>query len=126
MYKPRDSITSPRFTGIRTFMRLKETKLTEDIDFSIVGVPFDTAVTNRPGARFGPQHIRDFSIHLRRFNPVQNIDIFDYCSGVDYGDISIVPGNIHLSYKNIVEELTPMLKAGVIPIILGGDHSISL
>lgn len=126
MYKPKDSAKSPRFTGTRTFMRLEEVRTTENVDFAIVGVPFDTAVSNRTGQRYGPQHIRDFSVLFRPYNPVQDIDVFEYCSGVDYGDISIVPGNIHRSYDNIVEELTPMLENGVTPIILGGDHSISL
>ncbi|MFC5711224.1 agmatinase [Thalassorhabdus alkalitolerans] len=126
MYQPKDSSRSPRFTGVRTFMRLEEVRTTDNIDFAVLGVPFDTAVSNRVGARYGPQHIRNFSVLLRPYNPDQKINIFEYCSGVDYGDIDIVPGNIHRSYDNMVEGLTPLLEKGVVPIILGGDHSISL
>jgi agmatinase len=126
MYKPLDSFTSPRYTGVRTFMRLEHIRTTQDVDFVVLGVPFDTAVSNRAGARFGPQHVRNFSVLLRPYNPEQEINIFDYCSGVDYGDIGVIPGNIHRTYDNIVEGLAPILEDDVTPIIIGGDHSISL
>ncbi|WP_408008112.1 agmatinase [Pseudalkalibacillus sp. A8] len=126
MYQPKDSSKSPRFTGVRTFMRLENIRTTDDVDFVVVGVPFDTAASNRVGTRYGPQHVRNFSVLLRPYNPDQEINIFDYCSGVDYGDIDVVPGNIHRTYDNIVEGLTPILNKDITPIIIGGDHSISL
>lgn len=126
MYQPKDSSKSPRFTGVRTFMRLENIQTTENVDFVVVGVPFDTAASNRVGARYGPQHVRNFSVLLRPYNPDQEINIFDYCSGVDYGDIDIVPGNVHRTYNNMVEGLRPILADDVTPIIIGGDHSISL
>ncbi|MFB5663390.1 agmatinase [Alteribacillus sp. HJP-4] len=126
MYKPKDSSTSPRYTGVRTFMRLEQVQTTEDVDFVVAGNPFDTAVSNRIGARGGPQHIRNSSILLRPYNPDQGINIFDFCSGVDYGDFEIVPQNIHRSYDIVAEQLAPILEKEVVPIILGGDHSISL
>ena len=126
MYKPIDSSKSPRFVGPRTFMRLENIRTTENVDFAVIGVPFDTAASNRTGQRYGPQHIRDFSVLLRPYNPDQDINIFDYCSGVDYGDINVIPGNIHATYDNIVESLTPVLDSGITPVMMGGDHSISL
>ncbi|MBM7714098.1 agmatinase [Siminovitchia sp. FSL H7-0308] len=126
MYKPKDSSQSPRFVGTRTFMRLEQIRTTEGIDFAVLGCPFDTAASNRTGQRFGPQHIRNFSVLLRPYNPDMDIDIFEYCSGVDYGDINVIPGNALRTYDNMVEELTPLLEKNVIPIIMGGDHSISL
>lgn len=125
-YQPIDSSKSPRFTGVRTFMRLEQVKTTEDVDFVVLGVPFDTAASNRTGQRLGPQHIRDFSVLLRPYNPDMDIDIFEYCSGVDYGDIDIVPGNIHRTYDCMTEGLRPILDSDVTPVIMGGDHSISL
>ncbi|WP_209123332.1 agmatinase [Alkalihalobacillus sp. BA299] len=125
-YQPKDSSLSPRFTGVRTFMRLENIQTTEDVDFVIVGVPFDTAASNRVGTRYGPQHVRNASVLLRPYNPDQDINIFDYCSGVDYGDIDVVPGNIHRTYDNMVEGLMPIVEKGITPIIIGGDHSISL
>ncbi|GGJ58094.1 agmatinase [Virgibacillus salexigens] len=126
MYKPKDSSKSPRYTGVRTFMRLEQIQTTENVDFVVVGNPFDTAVSNRIGARGGPQHIRNFSVLLRPYNPNQGINIFDYCSGVDYGDFEIVPQNIHKSYDIVGESLAPILEKEITPIILGGDHSVSL
>lgn len=125
-YQPIDSSKSPRFSGIRTFMRLEQVKTTEDVDFVVLGVPFDTAASNRTGQRLGPQHIRDFSVMLRPYNPDMDINIFEYCSGVDYGDIEITPGNIHRTYDQIKEGLEPILERDVTPVIMGGDHSISL
>ncbi|MED4475008.1 agmatinase [Oceanobacillus caeni] len=126
MYQPKDSSKSPRFTGPRTFMRLEHIETTDNVDFVVMGVPFDTAASNRTGQRYGPQHIRDFSVLLRPYNPDQDINIFDYCSGVDYGDVDVIPGNIHRTYDNIVNALEPVLDKEIIPVIMGGDHSISL
>jgi agmatinase len=125
-YQPKDSSQSPRFSGIRTFMRLEHIQTTDDIDFAIVGVPFDTAASNRVGARYGPDHVRNASVLLRPYNPDQEINIFEHCSGVDYGDIDVIPGNIHRTYDRIVEGMIPLLQKGIIPIMIGGDHSISL
>lgn len=126
MYKPEDIEDSPRFSGIRTFMRLPYVSDPTDVDFAIVGVPFDTGQSYRTGARLGPSHIRELSALLRTYNGVQDIDIFEYLSGIDYGDLTVIPGNISRTYKNMAEGLDPLFQAGVIPIILGGDHSISL
>lgn len=98
----------------------------ENVDFLIMGVPFDTAASNRTGQRYGPQSIRDFSVLLRPYNPDQGINIFDYCSGIDYGDVDVIPGNVLKTYDHITEKLDPILDQGIIPVMLGGDHSISL
>lgn len=126
MYKPKDSSKTPRYTGVRTFMRLENIRTVENVDIAVIGNSFDTAVSNRTGQRGGPQHIRDFSILLRPYNPDQDINIFDYCSSVDYGDFDIIPQNIHASYEVVEEELTHVLANDITPIILGGDHSITL
>src|SRR5699024_6454078 len=78
------------------------------------------------GQRYGPQHVRDFSVLLRPYNPDQDVNIFDYCSAVDYGDIDIIPGNIHRTYDNIVEGLSSVLEKNITPILVGGDNSITL
>ncbi len=124
MFKPKDSSMSPRFVGPRTFMRLPFENTLENVDFLIMGVPFDTAASNRTGQRYGPQSIRDFSVLLRPYNPDQGINIFDYCSGIDYGDVDVIPGNVLKTYDHITEKLDPILDQGIIPVMLGGDHSI--
>lgn len=126
MFKPKDSSMSPRFVGPRTFMRLPYENTLENVDFLIMGVPFDTAASNRTGQRYGPQSIRDFSVLLRPYNPDQDLNIFDYCSGIDYGDVDVIPGNVLKTYDQITEKLAPILNKGIIPIMMGGDHSITL
>ncbi|WP_027417057.1 agmatinase [Aneurinibacillus terranovensis] len=125
-YQPANSFESPRFCGVRTFMRLPYVQTTDNVDFVIAGAPFDTGASFRVGARFGPGAVRDFSILLRPYNPEQKINVYDYLSGVDYGDFPVVPGFIEESYKKIEEGLAPVLEKGVVPITIGGDHSITL
>jgi agmatinase len=125
-YKPADSLESPRFCGIRTFMRLPHVPTAEEADFAVIGVPFDTGATFRAGARFGPEAIRSNSVLLKPYNIALDIDIFHYCSGYDYGDLPIVPGFIEDSYEKIEKGLLPLLHKGIIPVLLGGDHSITL
>ena len=116
----------PRFEGIRTFMRLPHTNNLNNVDFLIAGIPFDTGATFRVGARFGPSGIRDNSLLLRPYNPAQDIEVFKYCSGIDYGDIPIVPGYLPESHKLIEKETASLIQPNIVPIFMGGDHSISL
>jgi len=125
-YEPVDPRKSPRFSGIRTFMRLPYVRKLEDIDFAIVVVPFYTGASYRVGARFGPEAIRSTSVLLRHHNQVLDVSIFEHCSGVDYGDLPVSPGYIEDSYEKIEEALFPIVDQGVVPILLGGDHSITL
>ena len=125
-YAPANSLESPRFTGVRTFMRLPFVQTTADVDFAVAGLPFDTGATWRVGTRFGPEAIRSQSSILRPYHHPLDVNIFDHLSGVDYGDAAVVPGFIEHSYERITEFLTPLHEAGVIPIGLGGDHSVVL
>jgi agmatinase len=125
-YRPVDPRESPRFAGIKTFMRLPHVTTTEGVDAAIVGVPFDTGASYRVGARFGPEAIRSVSALLRHHNEVLDVSIFDHCSVVDYGDLPVNPGYIEDSYKMIEEGLLPILDSEVTPIMLGGDHSVTL
>jgi agmatinase len=125
-YEPADSFETPRFSGVRTFMRLPNVQDLENSDAAIVGAPFDTGGTFRVGARFGPESIRSISHLLRRYNPGLGVGIFDHLSVIDYGDVPVVPGYIEESYERIKEGLEPIHRAGVVPVVLGGDHSIAL
>ena len=125
-YEPANSLETPRFSGVRTFMRLPNVQDLENADAAIVGVPFDTGGTFRVGARFGPESIRSVSHLLRRYNPSMGVGIFEHLSVIDYGDVPVVPGYIEESYERIKEGLEPIHRAGVIPVVLGGDHSIAL
>ncbi|MGI6257270.1 MAG: agmatinase [Anaerovoracaceae bacterium] len=125
-YYPVDSLKAPKFCGIRTFMRLPYVENLEDVDMAFVGIPFDTAGSYRTGQRFGPAAIRDASVMVRRYNPIMKVNIFDHISGIDYGDLPVVPGNIEETYRLIEEGLMPLLDRGIVPVCLGGDHSITL
>jgi agmatinase len=125
-YQPTDALQSPRFCGIRTFARLPFVTSTEEVDATVLGIPFDTGVSFRAGARFGPAAIRDASALLRPYNAAAGVDVFGTLSVTDGGDLSIVPGYIEDSYARIEAGLQPILEAGIIPICLGGDHSITL
>ena len=126
MYKPQIEQGKPLFSGIHTFMHLPHVQTLEHVDFAVIGVPFDTGVSYAVGARFGPSAIRTASQRIRPISPAHQIDISEYLSGIDYGDLRVYPGYIEQSYKAIEEQLTPVFAAGVVPILLGGDHSISL
>ena len=125
-YKPLDAMIYPRYSGLRTFMRLPNITDLDGVDFAVVGVPFDTGGTYRVGARFGPAGIRDQSMLLRPYNPAQQISIFEVCSGVDYGDLVTVPGYLPDSHQIIAEQASRIFASRATPIFLGGDHSISL
>jgi agmatinase len=117
---------APRFTGIGSFMRLPQVSDMEGVDAAIVGIPFDTGVSYRIGGRFGPAAIREASRLLRPYHVEHEIEIFDHLSVVDAGDLSVIPGNIQASYQVMVDGLGPVLDAGVVPLAIGGDHSITL
>lgn len=125
-YQPADSFESPRFSGVRTFMRLPNVRDLENSDVAIVGAPFDTGSSFRVGARFGPEGIRSVSHLLRPYNPSQGVSISESLSAIDYGDVPVVPGFIEESYEKIRDGLEEIHRAGVVPIVLGGDHSIAL
>ena len=125
-YTPADSLQSPRFTGPVTFARLPHVRTLVDVDVALLGVPFDTGVTYRVGGRFGPGAVRDASVMLRPYNPNLEIAPFEHLSCIDYGDVAIVPGYIERSYAAIESAVGPIVEAGVIPLLIGGDHACTL
>ena len=125
-YTPEDSLQSPRFTGPSTFARLPLVRTLDEVDLAVVGVPFDTGVTYRVGGRFGPNAVRAASVMLRPYNANLEVAPFEVLSCVDYGDVAIVPGYTERSYQAIEEAVTPIVEAGVIPLLIGGDHACTL
>jgi agmatinase len=126
-YGPPDASKAPRYTGIRTFARCPFVQGTlDEVDVAVLGIPFDTATTMRPGARFGPAAIRDASVLLRPWHPAQEVDVFASLSVVDAGDLAVTPGNAERTAAQIAAQLEPIVRHGVVPLVLGGDHSIVL
>lgn len=112
-------------TSMRSFMGLPAVK-PDSIDYSIIGVPFDTACTHRAGSRFAPSAIREMSAALKPYNLNLGIDIKNTLSGVDLGDINVIPGYIEDSYERIEAVVSAIVNRNIIPVCLGGDHSITL
>ena len=125
-YKPVTPQQQPKFAGIKTFMRLPHSQDIEGVDFAVAGVPWDGATSYRTGQRAAPDAIRKVSVTLRPYNLTLDIDIFKYCAGVDYGDLPVVAGYVEETYTKIETALHPLVEAGIIPVLLGGDHSITL
>ena len=117
----------PRYAGPSTFARLPELRDVESCDVAIVGVPFDSGTSYRPGARFGPQSIRQASKHLRtNYHPNYDVDPFKVQQVADAGDIACNPFDIDEAIKQIEKGSTELLqKVGSI-VTIGGDHTIAL
>jgi agmatinase len=125
-HRPLDARQMPRFAGVRTFMRAPHTTDLTGVDAAVYGIPFDTATTFRTGTRFGPEGIRSASALLRPYNPALEVNVVETLSIVDYGDLPVSPGDTQRTYGQIEEALAPLVEAGVFPLGLGGDHSITL
>ena len=125
-HRPLDARVIPRFAGVRTFMRLPHTTDLAGVDAAAIGIPFDTATSYRTGARFGPEAVRSASSLLRPFHPAFEIDLVETLSMIDYGDVPVAPGDTEGTYRRIEEALEPVIAAGVFPVVIGGDHSITL
>ena len=123
---PSDASISPRYAGIATFARLPRLDEVEHADIVVVGIPFDSGVSYRPGARFGPAHVREASRLLRPYNPVQDVEPFSTQQIVDAGDIAANPFNIEEAVSQI-EKAALELGAGDTRLLtIGGDHTIAL
>jgi agmatinase len=125
-HRPADSSQTPRFTGPRTFMRLPHVTDLEGVDVAVCGIPTDDAVSFKSGARFGPEAIRSASVLLRPYNPRLKVDVVERLSMVDYGDAPTVPGYHVETLERIEAFLAAVHEAGVVPLCLGGDHSMVL
>jgi agmatinase len=125
-YRPLDAQVIPRFAGIRTFMRTPHVTELAGVDAVVYGIPFDTATSYRTGPRFGPEAIRSASALLRPYNPALDVNVVERLSLVDYGDVPVSPGDTERTYAQVEEALAPIVAAGVFPLALGGDHSITL
>ena len=117
----------PRFAGPSTFARLPELRDVSRCDIAILGIPFDAGTSYRPGARFGPQSIRQASRHLRtQYHPSYDTEPFVEQQVADAGDISCNPFNIEEAVGQIQLAAIEMLGKVNSIISLGGDHTIAL
>src|SRR6267154_6015724 len=124
--QPTDALVYPRFSGLSTFMRLPHIPRAGELDLALIGVPFDGGTTYRPGARFGPRHVREQSSIIRPWNPVLKCNPFERWRVADYGDLSLNPLSIEDTFSRISDQLGTVLAQGSHPVCVGGDHSILL
>jgi agmatinase len=120
----------PSYVGSTSFQKLpvvSDDELAERRpDVAIVGAPFDDAASNRPGARFGPRAIRTASYHSGDLWSIQlQTSVFDKVRCVDAGDAPIVPSRLERGHRVIHEKVLRVARTNAIPIVLGGDHSIT-
>lgn len=118
--------TDPTHAGVLSFMRRMYTKSLKGADAVVWGIPFDAAVSNRPGARFGPQAIRRASAIFDNDPqyPFER-DLFENLSVIDYGDCLLDYGNHTKTPATIEREATKILKSDAFLLTLGGDHFIT-
>ncbi len=126
MVEPPDPLKSPWFAQVATFARLPHTRDLQGVDVAFLGIPWDDATSFRPGARFGPQAVREASRRLANYNRHFRVKPFEVLAVVDWGDVDISPGYIEDTYLRFEDALRHVVGEGVYPLVCGGDHSISL
>ncbi len=123
---PIDARTVPRFAGPATFARLPRLDEVQRADIAVLGVPFDSGVSYRPGARFGPGHIRAASKLLRPYHPALDVAPFAAQQVADAGDLAINPFDIPTAIGQITAGAEALIDSGTRLLALGGDHTIAL
>ena len=123
---PVDATKVPRYAGEGTFARLPRLDEVNQADVAIVGVPFDSGVSYRPGARFGPSHIRESSRLLRPYNPELKVPVFAGQQVADAGDLAVNPFSIDEAITAVERGARALLERAPFVLTLGGDHTIAL
>jgi agmatinase len=123
---PVDATIVPRYAGPPTFARLPRIDEVARADVAILGVPFDSGVSYRPGARFGPGHIRESSRLLRPYNPAQQVAPFARQQVADAGDVAVNPFSIDEAIVTVEHAARGLLERVGCLLTLGGDHTIAL
>jgi agmatinase len=123
---PLDSSRIPRYAGFATFARLPRIDQVTHADVAVVGVPFDSGVSYRPGARFGPAAVREASRLLRPYHPELDVSPFAKMQVVDAGDVAVNPFNIGEAIETLQQEAEALTANGTRLVTVGGDHTIAL
>ncbi|THH38434.1 agmatinase [Aliishimia ponticola] len=124
---PRGPSFENTFGGATSFLRRRYTKDLRGVDIAVTGVPFDQAVTNRPGARFGPRAIREASALQAPDQPYGwPFDVMSDCTIVDYGDVAFDYANVPEFPSILQTHVAGILQNSAASVVLGGDHFITL
>ncbi|BEV16262.1 agmatinase [Herbaspirillum sp. DW155] len=125
-HQPQSGNDMPRFAGRSTMMRLPAMDSAAGLDAAFIGVPLDIGTSLRAGTRFGPRQIRAESVMIRPYNMATGAAPFDSLSVADIGDVAINTYNLLESVRVIEQAYASLLAHPVIPLTLGGDHTITL
>ena len=129
-FQPVSGMDLPRFAGIPSFMRLPVLTLDHpryrDVQIGLVGVPWDSGTTNRPGPRHGPRQLRDASTMIRAENGATGMRPFELANCADLGDVGPNPADIPDSMARITAFYRGLRANGITPLTAGGDHLTSL
>ncbi|MCI1018893.1 agmatinase [Microbacterium sp. C5A9] len=123
---PIDASANPRYSGIATFARLPRIEDVPRADIAVVGIPFDSGVSYRPGTRFGPSHVRESSRLLRPYNPAQDVSPFAVAQVVDAGDIPVNPFDLTEAVTEVERAALALGEQVQRIVTIGGDHTVAL
>ncbi len=121
-----DATKIPRYAGLPTFARLPQIDDVSDIDIALLGIPFDTGVSYRPGARFGPSHVRQSSRLMRPYNPAVDVSPFAKFQIADAGDLGVNPFDLEEAIRDIEYGSRALHERAKRVVSIGGDHTIAL
>ncbi|WGT50313.1 agmatinase [Thioclava nitratireducens] len=129
-FHPVSGFDLPRFAGVPTFMRLPHVPLDDprlsDVQIGLIGSPWDSGTTNRPGPRHGPRQLRDLSTMIRAQNGATGVRPFEMVNCADLGDVSPNPADIQDAMDRITRFFETVREHGIRPLTAGGDHLNSL
>ncbi len=118
---------APRYAEIATLLRAPLATALDEVDLGLIGVPYDGALTNRPGARHGPREVRNQSSLTRSIHHVTRVNPFEICRMADLGDVPFSHAfDVEGAHADINQFFSMVHAAGVVPLAVGGDHSITL
>jgi len=123
---PVDASLVPRYLGPTTFARLPRLDQVTRADVAVLGVPFDSGTTYRPGARFGPAHVRASSKLLRPYHPGLDVSPFGVHQVADAGDVTLNPFDLVEAITTLEREAGALGSDGLKLLTIGGDHTIAL
>lgn len=129
-YQPVSGLDLPRFAGVPTFMRLPHVPLDnpkiEEVEVGLIGAPWDSGTTNRPGPRHGPRQLRDLSTMIRAENGATGVRPFELVNCADIGDVAPNPADVADSLERFTRFYRAVKANSVVPLTAGGDHLCSL
>ncbi|TBU95419.1 agmatinase [Phytopseudomonas dryadis] len=129
LHQPLGGNVMPRFGGIATMLRLphiEDAQQQRDLDAAFIGIPLDIGTSLRSGTRFGPRQIRAESVMIRPYNMATGAAPFDSLNVADIGDVAINTFNLLDAVRIIEETYDGILERGIVPLTLGGDHTLTL